>query len=191
MKLSSRPSLSPLQRTLFGSSVPTSRSGKHSLKPGKSLTLATRGPDQVPTTDVAGCQPATASPATAEPPESAADGTDTTTWLAEVPGTALTVDLRRTIALRDITVTRPPVLAIASADPTGKAVTGPTQSAGEDVAVSADGVTWTGLASATAPTRRDEITGSGQMIRYVRLVARGDATAQHPLVVGELAVGAG
>ena len=169
----------------------TSRSGKHTLKPGKSLTLATRRPDQVPTTDVARCHPATASPATAEPPESAVDGTDTTTWLAEVPGTALTVDLRRTIALRDITVTRPPVLAIASADPTGKAVTGPTQSAGEDVAVSADGVTWTALASVTAPTLRDEITGSGQMIRYVRLVARGDATAQHPLVVGELAVGAG
>ena len=169
----------------------TSPSGKHTLKPGKSLALATRRPDQAPTTNVARCNPATAHPATAEPPEAAVDGTDTSTWLAEQPGTALTVDLRRTIALRDITVTRPPVLAIASSDPTGKAVTGPTQSAGEDVAVSADGHTWTTLASVTAPTLRDVVSGSGQRIRFVRLVSRADSTAQHPLVVGELAVSAG
>jgi hypothetical protein len=116
------------------------------------------------------------------------DGTDTTTWLAEQPGTAVTVDLGRTVALRDVTVSRPPVLAIAPPDPTKKAVTGPVDSAGEDVAVSADGQTWTTLASVTAPALRDVVAGSGQRIRLVRVVSRSDATDQHPLVVGELTV---
>jgi trehalose/maltose hydrolase-like predicted phosphorylase len=166
----------------------TTRGGTRTLKSGKAITLATRRPDLSPTTNVARCSTAVAQPATAEPPEAAVDGTDTTTWLAEQPGTAVTVDLGRTVALRDVTVSRPPVLAIAPPDPTKKAVTGPVDSAGEDVAVSADGQTWTTLASVTAPALRDVVAGSGQQIRLVRVVSRSDATDQHPLVVGELTV---
>src|SRR4051794_40904969 len=71
-----------------------------SLATGQTVTIPTRTPDTSPTDDVARCQPATASPATAEPPQSADDGTDTTTWLAENPGTAVTVGLGRSVTLR-------------------------------------------------------------------------------------------
>jgi trehalose/maltose hydrolase-like predicted phosphorylase len=159
-----------------------------SLGTGQTVTIPTRTPDTSPTDDVARCRPATASPATAEPPQSADDGTDTTTWLAENPGTAVTVDLGRSVALGSISVTRPPVLAIASSTPGGTAVTGPTDSAGEKVEVSADGNTWATVATVSDPQLQDDIAGTGQAVRYVRVSALGDATQSHPLVVGELSV---
>jgi trehalose/maltose hydrolase-like predicted phosphorylase len=160
----------------------------HRLPPGATLTLPTRRPDLRPTADVARCRPATALPATAEPPEAAVDGTATTSWLAEEPGTRVTVDLGRTVALDRIDITRPPVLAIPSATPGENAITGPVHSAAEEVRVSADGRTWHRLAAITTPGAHDVIDGSGEPVRYVRVRAGDDATAQHPLVVGDLAV---
>src|SRR3954471_19469405 len=172
-----------------GSSLPLSwPGGAEALGGGGAATLPTRTPDTTATDDVARCAPATASPATAEPPQAADDGTDTTTWLADDPGTAVTVDLGRGIALRSVSITRPPVLAIASSAPGGTAVTGPTDSAGEKVEISADGSTWTPLATVPDPQLRDDFAGSGQQVRYVRVTALADATASHPLVVGELSV---
>src|SRR3954451_3362209 len=161
--------------------------GSQTLGTGGSATVPTRTPDTTPTDDIARCQPATANRTTAEPPQAADDGTDTTTWLAENPGTAVTVDLGRSTRLRSLAITRPPVLAIASSTPGGIAVTGPTRSAGEKVEISSDGTTWTTLATVASPQLRDDIAISGRtQARYVRVSALGDATASHPLVVGEL-----
>ena len=66
-------------------------------------------------------------------------------------------------------------------------MTGPTHSAGEKVEVSTDGATWTTLATVGTPQLRDDIAVTGNPhARYVRVSALGDATASHPLVVGEL-----
>src|SRR3954471_12038114 len=161
--------------------------GSQTLGTGGSATVPTRTPDTTPTDNVARCQPATANPVTAEPPQASDDGTDTTTWLAENPGTAVTVDLGPSIPLPSPATPRPPVLAIASSTPGGIAVTGPTRSAGEKVEISSDGTTWTTLATVASPQLRDDIAISGRtQARYVRVSALGDATASHPLVVGEL-----
>jgi trehalose/maltose hydrolase-like predicted phosphorylase len=160
------------------------------LAPGQPATLPTRRPDETPTTNVARCRTATATPATAEPPQAAVDGTPTTSWLAEKTGVALRVDLGAPVALDGITITRPDVLAIA----TGKtgtddhAKTGPTRSASEIVEVSPDGQTWQQLAQIAAPALRDELPGDGRTVRYVRVRSGADAAAQHPLVVGDLEV---
>src|SRR3954454_6595106 len=172
-----------------GPAVPVScRGGSQTVASGGSATVPTRTPDTTPTDDIARCQPATASPATAEPPQAADDGTDTTTWLADDPGTAVTVDLGRGIALRSVSITRPPVLAFASSTPGGTAVTGPTDSAGEKAEISADGSTWTPLATVPDPQLRDDFAGSVQQVLYLRLSALVDASGSHSLLVGELSV---
>jgi len=102
----------------------------------------------------------------------------------------LRVDLGAPVALDGIAITRPDVLAIA----TGKtgtddhAKTGPTRSAGETVDVSADGRAWQPLATIAAPALRDDLTGDGRTVRYVRIRSGSDAAAKHPLVVGEVEV---
>jgi hypothetical protein len=162
--------------------------GVQTLGTGPGRIVPTRRPDQQPTANVARCRPATASPATAEPAEAAVDGTATTSWLAEEPGTHVTVDLGRTVALDRIDITRPPVLALPSPTPGENAITGPVHSAAEEIRVSADGHTWYRLARIAAPGAHDVVAGSGQPVRYVRVRAGDDATEQHPLVVGDLAV---
>jgi hypothetical protein len=160
------------------------------LAPGRPVTLPTRRPDETPTTDVARCRTATATPATAEPPQAAVDGTPTTSWLADKPGVTLRVDLGAPIALDGITITRPDVLAIATGktDVKNHAKTGPTKSASEVVEVSLDGQTWQELARIAAPALRDELPGDGRTVRYVRVRSGADAAARHPLVVGDLEV---
>jgi trehalose/maltose hydrolase-like predicted phosphorylase len=171
-----------------GAAVPLSwAGGSQTVGSGGSVTIPTRTPDTTATDDLARCKPATANPTTAEPPQAADDGTDTTTWLAENAGTAVTVDLGSRIRLRTVSITRPPVLAIASSTPGGKAVTGPTHSAGEKVEISSDGSNWTTLATVANPQLRDDFRAPNQQVRYVRVTALGDASASHPLVVGELA----
>jgi trehalose/maltose hydrolase-like predicted phosphorylase len=158
------------------------------LQPGATTTLPTRRPDETPTDNVARCRAATASEQTAEPPQAAADGTRTTSWLAEKPGVSLTVDLGGTVALGSITITRPDVLALPTGVAGDEARTGPTQSAAEVVEVSADGRKWRTVARNAAPPIRDEIAGDGRSVRYVRVTAGAGATAPHPLVVGEVEV---
>jgi hypothetical protein len=164
------------------------RGDRRVLQPGSSVTARTRTPDTRSTGDLARCRPVQARPATAEPAEAAVDGTDSTTWLAERPGIAVTVDLGRVRTPGSIVITRPPVLAIASTEVGGEAETGPTDSAGERVQVSTDGSTWTTVAQVTDPDLRDVVPLGGDPVRFVRVRAIGDATPAHPLVVGRLAV---
>lgn len=167
-----------------------SPAGTARLTAARPVRLATRRPDLAPTTDLARCRPATAAPATAEPPQSAVDGTPASSWLAEKPSTTLRVDLGSAIPLGSVSIIRPDVLAIA----TGKsgtddhAETGPTRSAGEIVSVSADRRTWRVLARNDRPPLRETLPGSGQQVRYVRVAAGSNASAERPLVVGELEV---
>jgi len=161
-------------------------SGTRTLPSGGRLTLPTRRPDQSPTTDLARCHPTLAAPATAEPPEAAADGTDITQWIGPTSEATIRVDLGQTVPLGPVTITRNPVTTFASTTG-GKGVTVPTRSAGERVEASADGSTWRLVDTVAAPTLRDEVAGDGQPARYVRLVALG-ATDTVPLIVGELSV---
>ncbi|HEY8558448.1 MAG TPA: discoidin domain-containing protein, partial [Actinomycetes bacterium] len=142
--------------------------------------------DLTPTTDVARCKPTLADPATAEPAEAAADGTDITQWIGPTADATIQVDLGQTVPLGSVTITRNPVTTFASTSG-GKGVTMPTKSAGERVEASADGSTWRVVGTVTSPTLRDNVAGDGQPTRYVRLVALG-ATDTVPLIVGELSV---
>jgi trehalose/maltose hydrolase-like predicted phosphorylase len=160
------------------------------LQPGQTLTIPTRRPDAAPTDDAARCRAATATPATAEPPQAAVDGTRASSWLAEAPGTRLQVDLGAAVPLGAVELTRPDVLAIATGktDTHDHARTGPTRSAGETVAVSADGRTWQTLARVAAPPVSEAFAGDGRPVRFVRVTAAGNASKKRPLVIGELAV---
>ena len=164
-------------------------SGTRSVAPGAPVVLPTRRPDLTPTTDLARCKPTTADPATAEPSEAAADGTDITQWIGPTSSASIQVDLGTAVPLGQVTVTRSPVTTFASTTG-GKGVTKPTVSAGEGVEASADGTTWRTVATVSSPTLADTVPGDGQPARYVRLVALG-ATETVPLIVGELAVQAG
>jgi trehalose/maltose hydrolase-like predicted phosphorylase len=171
---------------LSGSAVTVETpAGTTTLQPGAAMTLPTRRPDRSPTPNLARCQPTLADPATAEPQEAAADGTDITQWIGPTSAATIRVDLGRTVAQGPVTITRAPVTTFAN--PNGKGVTMPTKSAGERVEASADGITWRVLGTVTAPTLRDEVAGDGQPTRFVRLVALG-ATETVPLIVGELSV---
>lgn len=143
------------------------------------ITLPTRRPDETPTTDVARCRPATATPETAEPPQSAVDGTPITAWTAEKPGVRLQVDLGAARQVKAIAITTPPVQVIATGKtgPHDHPKTRPTQSADASIQTSADGATWQPYAP-----------GATANVRYVRVVAGADASAKRPLVVGELVV---
>jgi hypothetical protein len=161
-------------------------SGTQTLRSGGGLTLPTRRPDQTPTTNLARCHPTLAAPATAEPPEAAADGTDITQWIGPTAEATIQVDMGQTVPLGSVTITRNPVTTFASTTG-GKGVTMPTKSAGERVEASADGSTWRVVGTVASPTLRDDVAGDGQPTRYVRLVAL-DATETVPLIVGELSV---
>ena len=167
-----------------------SPAGTQTLRPGAPLVLQTRRPDLTPTDDVARCQPVSADPATAEPAESAVDGTDITQWIGPAAAASLRVDLGRAVPLGSVAVTRAPVTTFPAPPGGGKGTTVPTRSAGERVEASVDGTTWRVLGTVTAPTLADQVPGDGQPARYVRVVALG-ATEALPLIVGELSVRAG
>jgi hypothetical protein len=176
---------------MSGAAVPVQTpAGTQTLQPGAALTLPTRRPDRTPTDNLARCQPTQADPATAEPPEAAADETDITQWIGPTASASLQLDLGQTVPLGELVITRSPVTTFPAPPGEDKGVTVPTRSAGERVEASAGGRTWRALATVTAPTLRDEISGDGQPARYVRLVALGASESQ-PLIVGELAVHAG
>jgi hypothetical protein len=178
-------------RLLEGDPLPVETpGGTETVSGGEAVMVPTRRPDETPTDDLARCRPATATPATPEPPQAAVDGLVASTWTAEQPGTQLQVDLGSTVPLGSIAITRPTVLAIANGktDTTDHASTGPTRSAAETISVSADGQTWHTVADVATPGLHDDVAGTGQPVRFVRVTAGADATAQHPLVIGELAV---
>jgi len=89
-------------------------SGTQTLRSGGGLTLLTRRPDQTPTTNPARCNPTLATPATAEPPEAAADGTDITQWIGPTADATIQVELGQTVPLGSVTITRNPGTTFAS-----------------------------------------------------------------------------
>ncbi|HEU4346713.1 MAG TPA: glycosyl hydrolase family 65 protein [Actinoplanes sp.] len=163
--------------------------GTRTVAPGAPLVLPTRRPDLTPTANIARCKPTLAAPATAEPAEAAADGTDITQWIGPTSSASIRVDLGTAVPLGQVSVTRSPVTTFASTTG-GKGVTKPTVSAGERVEASADGTTWRTVGTVSSPTLSDTVPGDGRPARYVRLVALG-ATEEVPLIVGELGVRAG
>jgi len=172
-----------------GPALPVASSGAaEMLEPGNTISLSTRTPDTKPTGDLARCGSVGARPSTTEPAEAAVDGTDSSTWLADKPGVALTTDLGRVRTPRRVVITRPPVLAIASTVLFGEAETSPTDSAGERIRISADGQKWTTIARIANPDLRDEVAVRGKRVRYVRINSLDDARPKHPLVVGQLKV---
>lgn len=150
---------------------------RQTLSHSHPITMPTRRPDELPTTDLARCRPATATPETAEPPQAAVDGTPITAWTAEKPGVRLQVDLGAAHQVNAIAITTPPVQVIATGKtgPHDHPETRPTRSAGSTIQVSADGASWQPFAP-------------GANVRYVRVIAGADASAKRPLVVGELDV---
>ena len=167
-----------------------SPAGTSTLRHGAPLVLATRRPDLTPTANIARCRSVSADPATAEPAESAVDGTDITQWIGPAATASLRVDLGRAVRLGSVVLTRAPVTTFPAPPGGGKGTTVPTRSAGERLEASVDGMTWRVLGTVTAPALRDEVGGDGQPARYVRVVALG-ATEALPLIVGELSVVAG
>jgi streptogramin lyase len=149
------------------------------------LTLQTRRPDLTPTNDLARCRPATASPATAEPPEAAVDGTVTTQWIGDDPSATVVVDLGTSTRLGAVTVARNAVTTYPAPPGGDKGVTKPTVSADARVQVSEDGSTWRTLGTVDGTRLIGHVAGDGSPARFVRLVAVG-ATADVPLIVGEL-----
>ncbi len=157
--------------------------GTHLLR--STLVIPTRRPDLAPTSDLARCRPATASPATAEPPGAAVDGPIITQWIGDDTSARLTVDLGRARTVGTVTVARNPVTTYPAPPGGDKGVTKPTVSAAASVRVSADGRTWRTLGTVAGTSLRSSLAGDGGPVRFVRLVASG-ATADVPLIVGEL-----
>jgi hypothetical protein len=163
----------------------TSGGVTHELR--SSLVVPTRRPDLRPTGDVARCHAVTASPATAEPPEAAVDGTITTQWIGEDPSATVTVDLGTSRTIGSVRVDRNPVTTFPAPPGGDQGHTRPTVSADAQVQVSADGTSWRTLGTASGTPLSVVVAGDGGPVRFVRLVAVG-ATADVPLIVGELRV---
>ena len=151
------------------------------------MTLSTRRPDLIPTTNVARCRPSTAAPSTAEPAEAANDGTDTTQWIGETANARLTVDLGQAQQIGSVTLSRNPLTTYPPPPGGDKGVTRTTVSADARVQVSADGSTWRTLGTVDGNDLRTQLDGDGNPVRFARVVAV-HATDDVPLIVGELAV---
>ncbi|MFC8732502.1 fibronectin type III domain-containing protein [Luteimicrobium sp. NPDC057192] len=130
-----------------GEAMPVSAGGRtRTVRPGSSITLATRTPDTTPTTDLARCATVDATSADPSYPAVAAvDGSAATQWKATSAGATLTADLGRVQPVRDVTV-----------------VAGGSSTTPYTVRVSSDGKEWTTLgsvaASAGAQSRLDVST---------------------------------
>lgn len=144
------------------------------------IHVPTRRPDDAPTTDLARCHPATATPnpADGDPAQAAVDGTPTTAWTTARPGTRLQVDLGAQHAVNSVDLQVPPVQVVELGRITAHhhPTTRPTRSASSRIETSADGTTWQPFAA-------------GAPARYVRVTAGADASKTQPLVIGEVVVG--
>jgi trehalose/maltose hydrolase-like predicted phosphorylase len=176
-----------------GPALPVTVGGvTHTVAPGGTLTVSTRRPDLAPTTDLARCQPATAS--SAQPgadPLAAVDGSPATGWQPQQIAASLTVPLIRQAVISHATVDwgqqwpGPPGPNLHP--PAGPVLT--LRASSYDLVVSANGRDWTVVASVTGRTSgtRDELTFSPVRARYVgiRITA---ATNNTPPIMTELTV---
>ena len=176
-----------------GPALPVTISGtSHTIAPGAALTVPTRRPDLTPTTDLARCQPATAS--SAQPgadPLAAVDGSPATGWQPEQITASIDVPLTRTAVISRATLDWgqqwPPQPAPNVHPPAGPVKT--LRASSYDLVVSVNGRDWTVVASVTGRTTgtRDVLTFPPVRARYVgvRITA---ATNNTPPILEELTV---
>jgi hypothetical protein len=170
----------------------TVRGTAHTVARGATLTVSTRRPDLAPTTDLARCQPATAS--SAQPgadPLAAVDGSPATGWQPARITASLDVPLAHEAAIGRAAL----VWGQQWPGPPGPNMhppAGPVQTlraSSYDLVVSADGRSWSVVASVTGRTSgtRDVLTFPPVRARYVgiRITA---ATNDTPPVLEELTV---
>ncbi|MFY0573237.1 carbohydrate-binding protein [Cystobacter fuscus] len=126
------------------------------VQTGGSLTIPTRRPDLEPTFDTARCAAVSASSADASfPAVAAVDGSVTTQWRPMTAGASLTVDLGSARTVRRVRVV---------------SATGRTTA--YNLAVSADGSTWTPLGTVgTAADATSSVVTAPTTARYVRYTA--------------------
>ncbi len=174
----------PLPVTISGSS--------HTIAPGVTLTVPTRRPDLTPTTDLARCQPATAS--SAQPgadPLAAVDGSLATGWQPEQITASIDVPLTHAAVISRATLDWgqqwPPQPAPNVHPPAGPVKT--LRASSYDLVISVNGRDWTVVASVTGRTTgtRDVLTFPPVRARYVgvRITA---ATNNTPPILEELTV---
>ena len=149
-------------------------SGTVMVAPGQHVTLTTRRPDLQPTSDLARCQPVTASSyVPGDEPVAAVDGSPATPWVATSPKATLTVQLAKRTNVSSVTVERG----------------GTATNFGYSVQTSTDGSTWQTVATAPATsTGTDQLTFKPTQARYVRLDFPGASGADVP-DIDEVSVG--
>lgn len=148
-------------------------SGTVTVAPGQTVTLPTRRPDLLPTSDLARCQQVTASSSVpGDEPVAAIDGSSATPWVATRPQATLTVQLAKRTNVSSVTVDRG----------------GTATNFAYAVQTSTDGSTWQTVASAPATsTGTDQFTFKPTQAQYVRLDFSGASGADVP-EIDELSV---
>ena len=149
-------------------------SGTVMVAQGQGITLPTRRPDLVPTSDLARCQHVTASSSVpGDEPVAAVDGSPATPWVATSPQATLTVQLAKRTNVSSVTVERG----------------GTATSFAYAVQTSTDGSTWQTVATAPATsTGTDQFTFKPTQAQYVRLDFPGASGADVP-DIDEVSVG--
>jgi trehalose/maltose hydrolase-like predicted phosphorylase len=167
-------------------------SGTRTVTPGGTVTVPTGRPDRTPTTDLARCQPASAS--SAQPgadPLSAVDSSPATGWQPTGTPATLTVPLMESHAVSKAVLTWgqefPPPPGPNVPPPPGPVTT--LRATDYDVAVSMNGRDWTTVAQIRGRTTgtEDTVSWTPQPARFVRLTITA-ATANTPPILTELTV---
>jgi trehalose/maltose hydrolase-like predicted phosphorylase len=176
-----------------GPALPVTTDGvTRAVAPGGTLTLPTRRPDLTPTSDLARCQPATAS--SAQPgadPLAAVDGSPATDWQPQQTTATLTVPLAHQAVIRSATLLwgqqypGPPAPNVHP--PTGPVET--LRASDYQLEVSANGRDWTVVASVTGRTSgtRDMLTFAAENASFVRLKISA-ATYSTPPMLEEITI---
>lgn len=176
-----------------GPALPVTIGGtSHTIAPGATLAVPTRRPDLTPSTDLARCQPATAT--SAQPgadPLAAVDGSPATGWQPEQISATVTVPLTHAAVISRATLDWgqqwPPPPAPNVHPPAGPVKT--LRASSYDLVASVNGRDWTVIASITGRTTgtRDVLTFPPVRARYVgvRITA---ATYNTPPILEELTV---
>lgn len=162
---------SPQVSLQSGAPMPvTAGSPAHTIAPAGTLTIPTRRPDRTATSDLARCQPATAS--SAQPgadPLAAVDGSPATDWQPEQVASSFDVPLSRETTISSATVDWgqqwPPPPGPNEHPPPGPVQT--LRASAYDLVVSADGQHWTTVASVSGRT-----TGTHDVLRFAPVRAR-------------------
>jgi trehalose/maltose hydrolase-like predicted phosphorylase len=158
-----------------GGALPVTVAGvTHTIPSGHTLTMPTRRPDRSHTTDLARCQPATAS--SAQPgadPLAAVDGSPATDWQPQQITARLTVPLAHPAVIRSATLdwgqAYPPPPAPNVHPPPGPVKT--LRASSYNLLVSTNGTSWTTVARVRGVTTgtRDVLTFPAARARYVRI----------------------